>query len=273
MGKSTVSSTPAAYYEAQIASNTQAAQMAWNQGLLSLDWAQRQYNDMAPYTKEFMTNVSEQQKQQTGQAQEMWDTYKGRYQPIEAQFAQKALDWNTPARAEQQAGMAMADVASQYDQARKAATANLESYGVDPSQTRFAALDLGTRVSQAAAMAGAGTQSRLNTEGTQLGLMGEAINTGKGYPSNVAQAYSGATTAGSSGVTAGLNTSNTYGNLMGTPIQWSGQANQTRGINTQAIQGYGNFEIGKTDEDNAAAGAPWKTAIGLVSAVAGAAKA
>lgn len=272
MGKSTVSSTPAWYYEAQINSNTEIAKMAQDQSQQALDWSKQQYADQAPLSKEFTQAAINQQKQQTGQAQALWDTYQSRYQPIEADFAQKAQNWSSPARAEQQAGMAEADVASQYDQARKAATANLESFGVDPSQTRFAALDLGTRVSQAAAMAGAGTQSRMNTEATGLGLEGEAINTGKGYPSNVAQAYQGATTAGSSGVTAALNTSNTYGNLMGTPIQWSGQANQTRGINAGLTQGYGNFEIGKTDEDNAAAGAPWKTMVSLVGAVAGAAK-
>ena len=191
MGKSTVSSTPAWYYEAQINSNTQAAQLAADQSQQQLDWSKQQYADEAPLTKQFTQSAINQQDQQTQEAQSLWDTYQSRYQPIEADFAQKASTWNTPARAEQAAGSAEADVASQYDQARKAATANLESYGVDPSQTRFAALDLGTRVSQAAAMAGAGTQSRLNTEATGMALQGEAINTGKGYASNVAQAYSG----------------------------------------------------------------------------------
>src|SRR3954470_21413034 len=105
MGKSTVPGTPAAYYEAQLASNAQVAQMAQDQSQKALDWSKEQYHDMAPYTKEFMQRTSDAQAQQTDIAKSQWQTYKDRYQPIEAQFAQKALDWNTPARAEQQAGM------------------------------------------------------------------------------------------------------------------------------------------------------------------------
>jgi hypothetical protein len=272
VGKSTVSSTPAAYYEALANSNTQIAQMAQDQSQQQLDWSKQQYADIAPYEKNYLTQASDSAAAQTEQAKSQWGTYQNTYLPLEKQFADKASTWDSPARADQQSGAAQADVASQYEQARKSATSNLESYGIDPSQTRFGALDLGTRISQAAASAGAGTQARTNTEATGLALMGEAINTGRGYSSAVSQAYSGATTAGSSGVTAGLNTSNTYGNLMGTPVQWSGQANQTRSTTASALQGYGNFEIGKTDEDNAASAAPWQTAASLIGAIGSAAK-
>jgi hypothetical protein len=205
----------------------QAAQLDAQTSKDQLDWAKQQYADQAPYTKAFMQSAADAQDAETQSAKEAQDYYKSTYQPIETQFAQQAQGWNTPARAASEAGRAEADVASSFDQQRTAALSSLEGYGIDPSQTRYGALDLGTRISQAAATASAGTQSRLNTEATGLALEGEAINTGRGYPSQVAQSYSTATGSGSQGVTAGLNTSSTYGNMMGSPTQWSGLANQS----------------------------------------------
>ena len=244
-----------------------------------LDWAKQQYADQKPLTDAFMqsmvgvqnTDIQAQQQAmasgqkvsdaelqamqtQQAQAQQAQDYYKSTYQPIESQFAATAQGYNTPQRAEQQSAAAQADVATAFSGQRQAALQSLESYGIDPSQTRYGALDLGTRISQAAAQSAAGTQSRLNTEATGLALQGEAINIGRGYPGQIAQAYStatqagqgvgsayggaigagaGAAGAGSAGIGAGLNTANTYGNMMGTPTQWSGLANQStaQGIN------------------------------------------
>jgi hypothetical protein len=69
---------------------------------------------------------------------------------------QEAQDYATPARREMEAGAAMADVTNQFDLARQAAQDRLESFGIDPSQVRSGALDISSRVSEAAARAGAG---------------------------------------------------------------------------------------------------------------------
>ena len=125
----------------------------------------------------------------------------------------------------------------------------MEGYGIDPSQTRYGALDLGTRISQAAAQASAGTTSRNQTEATGLALQGEAINIGRGYPGAVANAYgtainagqagvgagAGSSSAGGAGINAGLNTSSTYGNMMGSPVQWGSLSNQSAGVGINAL--------------------------------------
>jgi hypothetical protein len=236
-----------------------------------LQWAKDQYAEQAPYTKQFMDTTNASMKQQMDAATADRARYEKTYQPIEDQFNRTATGWNAPARAEQQSAQAQADVANQFEQARQSATANLESFGIDPSQTRFGALDLGTRVSQAAAMAGAGTQSRINTEATGLGLMGEAINVGKGYPGQVAQAYSGSTQAGSAGVTGGLSQSSTYGNMMGTGTQWAGVANQSRGVAGGALKSLGDYQLGASGQQqaaNAATGQGIGTAVGAVAGLA-----
>jgi hypothetical protein len=247
----------------------------------NLDWAKQQYADQKPMTDAFMQSMIQSQQQagtladrqmaiqqqvaatdqqaaqmQLDNATKAQRFYEQNFQPMESQFAQTAQGYNTPQRAEQQAGAAEAGVAQGMDAQRSAALQGLEGFGIDPSQTRYGALDLGTRVSQAAATAAAGTQSRLNTEGTGLALKGEAINIGRGYPGQVANAYgtsinagqgsvgSGAgvlgaeasgIAAGNAGINAGLNTSNTYGNLMGTSSQWASLANQSRGMGANVM--------------------------------------
>jgi hypothetical protein len=64
----------------------------------------------------------------------------------------------------------------------------LEGYGIDPSQTRSQAMDRGVRAMEAAAAAQAGNQGRKYVEQMGRALRGEAINIGRGMPSQVAQA-------------------------------------------------------------------------------------
>lgn len=241
------------------------AQMQQQTSREQLDWAKQQYNDQAGQTSRYVNAMVTQMNaqdtmawhqqaladQQAAQAQSDRQRYEQLYQPLENQLVDQAQTWNSPARAGEQAAQAMADVNSNFNQARTAALSNLESYGIDPSQTRFGALDLGTRIQQAAASAAAGTQSRLQTQATGLALQSEAINIGRGYPGQVAQSYAtanqsaaganqsfaGAAGSGGAGINAGLNTASTYGNLMGTGATWAGLGNQSMGVGLSGLSG------------------------------------
>jgi hypothetical protein len=275
-GKGSAPSAP--NYAPIAASDMQAAQLSAQTSKDQLDWAKQQYADQQPYTNAMMaaaTNVQNQdiasQQQEQANAASAQQFYQGTYQPLEKAFVNQAENWNTPDRAAQQAGAAEADVASAFAGQRQAALSSLESYGIDPSQTRYGALDLGTRISQAAAQSAAGTQSRLNTEATGLGLEGEAINIGRGYPGQVAQAYStatgagqGAVGAGQAGVGAGLNTSSTYGNMMGSPTQWAQLQQGALGGATNALNAGFQNQLGSFNA-NAAIG--MNTASGIGSLV------
>ena len=158
------SSAPAAPDYTPIAnSSIEAARVGQETAREQLAWAKEQYADQAPTTKKFVDQMVSDSEQQSSHAKTMFDQYQTTFQPMMKKFADTASGWNTPARAEQQAGMAMADVSTQMNKQREASLQQLESFGVDPSQTRFAALDLGTRVQQAAATAATGTQSRQQT--------------------------------------------------------------------------------------------------------------
>lgn len=267
-GKASVPPPPD--FSALSAASSDAAKLNAKTSADQLDWAKAQYADMAPITKAYIQQQVDASAQQTRTAAEQQGMYESAYKPIEQQFATTAQGFNDPARAAQRAGQAEADVATQMDAQRKASLSSLEGYGIDPSQTRYAALDLGTRISQAAATAQAGTASRQQTEAMGLSLQGEAINIGRGYPGAVSQAYAGATQSGNAGIGAGLNTSQTYGNLEGTPVQYGQLSNQALQTGAQVAGAQSQYGVGVMQANAQQAGG-MGSGIGSLIGAAGAA--
>jgi hypothetical protein len=240
-------------------SSTDSAKIYADVSRDQLDWAKQQYADQAPQTKAFMDNMMltsnksmAAQDEQLANARKAQGFYESTYQPIESKLAGEAQAYNSPERAAQASAMAQGDVATAFSGQRNAALQTLEGFNIDPSQTRYGALDLGARISQAAAQASAGTQSRLQSEAVGRGLETQAANMGRGYPAQVTSEYGGATGAGTAaggqggaGINAGLNTSNVYGSMMGNPTAWASAANtaQTSGINAMNT-GYQNQMAG-----------------------------
>jgi hypothetical protein len=220
-------------------SSTDSAKIYADVSQQQLDWAKEQYKDQAPQTKQFMDEALASSKQSRAAQDEQLDNarksqqfYESTYQPIESRLAKEATDYNSPARANQASAMAQGDVATAFSGQRAAALQTLEGFNIDPSQTRYGALDLGTRISQAAAQASAGTQSRLQSEAVGRGLETQAANMGRGYAGQVVSQYGGSTGAGTAatgqggaGINAGINTSNVYGSMMGNPTQWASMSN------------------------------------------------
>lgn len=208
-------SAPAApNYQPIASADTAIANQQFQLGQQQLGWAQNQFNTVWPYAQNYLNSQTAATTAEQGSAQAQQQFYNSTYKPIETQFANQASTWNSPARADANAGAAEADAANTFNQQRTASLQNLESFGIDPSQTRYGALDLGSRITQAAATAAAGTQSRLNTQATGLALEGEAINIGRGYPGSIAQSYNTATNSGSSALSSANSTINTGSNAM-----------------------------------------------------------
>jgi hypothetical protein len=96
-------------------------------------------------------------------------------------FLRSAQAFDTPERRQQERGKAMADVTSASEQARSNAISQLESFGIDPSQTRSASMDQNLRVQTAleAVRAGKAAESAVEGQGREytaqaLGLKGQA---------------------------------------------------------------------------------------------------
>lgn len=223
-------------------------------GEQQLQFGQNQFNQEWPYAQQYLQQQTASSAAETANAQDEQSFYDQTYKPIETQFANEASNYDSPAQATENAGNAEADVASSFDANRTSALQSLESYGIDPSQTRYGALDLGTRISQAAATSAAGTQSNLNTQATGLALQGEAINVGRGYPGSVAQAYSTATGAGASGLAGATGVTNSAVNSMGSPTSYMNTGNASMAGATSALNtGFSNSLAGAQFNYNVAA--------------------
>jgi hypothetical protein len=197
-----------------------------------LDWAKTTYADNKRVGDQVIDFALGQMDKEAAWADSDRRMYEDVYQPLEEQAAARAQDYVTPERQEQEAGKAEADVAAEFDRARRAAGDRLEAFGVDPSQIRQGALDLGTRVAQGAAEASAGNQARFRTEQYGDQLMANAINTGKGYPQQTLAAAGAAGASGNQATNTGLATTSSGANTMGTGTQWAG-------LGTQALSGAG----------------------------------
>lgn len=156
------------------------------------------------------------------------ERYETLFQPLEENLIKEFQNYDTPERRVQEQGKAIADVTSTFDASRRNALQRLESYGVDPSQTRNAALDVGVRTQQAAAQAAAATAAGQRVGDVGRSLRAEAINIGKGLPSQVAGAYGTSLAAGQGSVAGSASTT-----AAGIGARTSGQ-----GFTGQALQGY-----------------------------------
>src|SRR5262245_32421062 len=89
-----------------------------------------------------------------------------------------ALSYASPQRIATDMGMAEAGVQQAAEKGRLSALRDLESYGIDPSSGRYAALDQANRVQAAASAAGAGNQQRMADEAAGNAMRNQAISSG-----------------------------------------------------------------------------------------------
>jgi hypothetical protein len=108
-----------------------------------------------------------------------------------------ALTYASPQRISTDMGMAESGVAQGAEAGRQSAISDLQSYGIDPSAGRYAALDQASRVTSGAAAAGAGNQQRMADIAQGNAMQNQAIssslqNVQTGYgAANAANAFAG----------------------------------------------------------------------------------
>ena len=219
----------------------ESAQLAATVAREQLQWAKEQYADNKEVSQKVIDRAFATADAEATAAGNDRRRYEQKYQPQEDALLADASSYNTVARQEQESGRAAATVNTQIDAARQGAIADLESYGIDPSQTRSAAMDLGVRVAQGAASAGAANAGREQAINQGRALRSEAINVGRGYGSQIAQTYATSLAAGNQAVNAGLATTASGSSSMGTGAQWHNIAGQNQlGAISTLTQDYQN---------------------------------
>lgn len=181
--------------------------------------------------------------------------YEDFFRPFEDAFAKEAAEYDSPERRERERGAAIADVNTNFDASRRNALQRLEGYGVDPSVTRNAALDIGVRTQQAMAQAQAATGATRRVEDVGRALKSDVINLGRGALSNAAGFYGQAVGAGAQGMQGANQTTQTGAGAIQSGLGFSGQALQGYG-QAAGIQsmGYGNQMQGYNAQQQQTAG-------------------
>jgi len=232
-------------------------------GREQLQWAKDQFAQNKEITDQVVASFLKQQALNEENAIKDRKRYEEIYQPLEDSLAKEAADYASPERKLKEMGRATADVAQRFDAARKSAQRDLESYGIDPSSTRYAALDIGARAQNAAAQAAAATQASDRVDAIGRALRSEAINVGRGYPGQIAGAYNTATQGGTGASGTTLNQTSTGSRTMNAPQGWWGQANNALGVWGNALnQGYQNQLAAWNANQNSSSG--WGSALGLM---------
>jgi hypothetical protein len=219
----------------------EVAEIQRQTALDQLAWAKEQ----DAMNREILNRVLDVQlpamEEQARIAREDRQRYETVFRPIEDQFIAEAQGYDTAARRAQERAAAIADVSQQFDAQRRNALSRIESYGVDPSQTRNAALDVSVRVQQAAAQAAAATSANRRVEDVGRALRSDVVNLGRGSLSNVAQSYGGAVGAGQAAVGGANQTTGTSAGAMQGAATYFGGALQGYGQQANILnQGYAN---------------------------------
>lgn len=267
MGKKS-SAPPPPDYSGLIAANQKSADMANKLAQQQFDWAKKVYNDNKGLVDQVNTSFLKTMEDARVASEEDRARYKTLYQPMEDKLLTDANSYDTPERRDQEVGAAQSGVAQQFQAARDSATRQLEGFGVNPSATRFAALDVGLRANEAAAKAAAGTGAAHNVEDQARALRTQAIDIGRGYP---AQVNASAATAGAAGAGAVNNDNTSYAtgaSAMGTGPQWASAGNAAMANWGNILnQQYGNQMAQYNANQQSSSGVG--SIIGLVGGMAG----
>lgn len=228
MGKSNDAPPPPDYTPIAEASKA-SAEYSYRIADRQQKWAEKTYKENKKITDKFTDFIMGQMTKQAGWADEDRARYENVFQPLEDALVADAESYASPERQEYEAGKAEAKVAQEFEAARRTAQEKLETYGIDPTQTRAGAMDLQSRLAEAATQAGAGTMARERAEAVGRELREKAINVGRGYPAQVASSTAGAQGAGQAAVNSNLQTTASGASTMGTGGSWQGLGNQSIG--------------------------------------------
>src|SRR4029077_15545960 len=200
--------------------SAQAAQQAYALGSQQLDWAKTQWSQQLPYMTQIAQGQINTQNQLADFSRNQEAFYKSEYQPMETQLNKKITDWASPQNIALQSSTASANVAEAINAQKASASSQLEGYGVNPGAGRFASLGAAMGVQGGAAEAGAGTNAAMATKMQGMELMGQAVNTGRGFPNAVAGLSGTGSQAGAAGASGMTNFLGTGSNMMSAPTAW-----------------------------------------------------
>lgn len=138
--------------------------------------------EFSPLLRQQIQQSITSQGQANQRANDIWSDYTTNFQPVQAKLAQTALNYDTPERRAEAAREAESRTASQYQLARDQQNQAMFSSGLQPGSGKALALDSASRIAEARAKAGAGSDARTGIETRGLQLVDNAARFGLNLP-------------------------------------------------------------------------------------------
>lgn len=227
-------------------SSDYAANLSYQLGQDQLAFEKRQYDELMPLARQVSASQIAAQDEQMRQARDYYNYQTGTFRPLEQGLVRQAEQFNTEAYREQLASQAAADAARAFGVAQGASTRDLARRGVGPGSGNAMAMSNQNALALASMRAGAATGARNQAEQLGYARKLDVAGIGRNLAGASTAAYSGATGAGSAGLTS----------AMAPGAQFStGAARAANTMTTgagQAVTGYGGIYSGATSMANAA---------------------
>jgi hypothetical protein len=150
-------------------------------------------------------------------AKGMTDVYSGDFVPATQRYLKSAEEYDTPERRAEASGRAMADVTTAGEAARQGALERLEAYGIDPSQTRGAALDQNMRVNSALEAVKQGRDAATGVEERGRAYVSDALDKGRDLVTGATALYGTGSNMANAAIGTANQTSNLWASIYGTP--------------------------------------------------------
>jgi hypothetical protein len=231
-GSSSASNDPFAAFSAMM-----QAQAAAEQTALGHEWlgfAKDQFavgNERQAKLDELTGKVTEQQLADMTRASE-WAgedraRWKSIFQPLEDRYTQRTSNWDSAEAQAKAAAEAKADVLASAEQQQDANRRAMAARGINPNSGAWAGIDRAQAQATALGAAGAANNARNQLRREAIGLQGDALNIGKGLPSQALSAMDQSRLGGS----------NATANALGAEGNWRGNI----GIMNSGFDGAGGL--------------------------------
>lgn len=184
-----------------------------------------------------LTKAVIDQQMYTAEQQQQWAEedrarYKDKFIPLEDQFIEEASNYGSPERQAAAAAEAKADVATAVAQQRQISDRQMAAQGISPASGRSRAVTASGDLNAALASAGAQNNARTMVRDKGLALKADAVNLGKGLPSQAAAAAGLGLNAGNSATGNSNQAMNSWRSNVGIVSQ--GFAGAQQGYSNQA---------------------------------------
>ena len=184
----------------------------------------------------------EAQRRQMAIAEDQFQRYKTKFEPLQDELIAEAKAYDTAANRERIAGEAMGDVSTQFELQRQNEKMRAGQYGIDPTSGRYRGMAEASNINEAATKASAATRARTAAEQLGWAKKMDAIGLGSGIFGNQATSTGLALNAGGAAIGAGQVPISNYG-AMGSSL------NSATGTAMGGWSSVGQLGVGKYNAD------------------------